>query len=207
MTAIAVLVEGGCSPPKSLSTEVGTATLVDTWQAMTGDVFDEDLVAAAVAYCRRPGGDSFWPRLGMVLGMLPGRNVEDDADLAWGELLGFVRRHGSYNPPGEGRWLLDRDPARAEAIGRGIAAVGGWKAVCALEVDGVAAARASFRAAYRATRQRTATAIEGRAVRELMASRGLDVRQIGVDPFADKPPQPLPQPVGVRRDDDADDDE
>jgi hypothetical protein len=139
-------------------------------------------MAGAVAYARH-AETRFWPTVGQLLAAVPGRATVDDADIAWGRLLELVRRYGWPSPPGSG-WQID-SPAMAE----GLRAVGGWRELCALEEDAAkGAARAAFRSAYRATAGRDAAAREGQAVRLLMQARGIDTRQIGVDPVRDLTP-------------------
>lgn len=182
LTAFSVLEAAGLPKPKAMEGD-GIASVLRAWCLLTADTPDEDLVSGAVVYARSDGA-KFWPSVGQVLAAIPGRrNDADDSDIAWGRLLEHVRRYGWPNPPGS-TWELD-SPAMAE----GLRAVGGWRALCALEEEASkAAARASFRSAYRTTAGRERAQIEGQAVRQLMQQRGLDTRQIGADPVVDLTP-------------------
>jgi hypothetical protein len=146
-TIFGVLTQAGCRVPP----EFNAAETLPTWEMLLGDISDQDLFAATIAYCRSPDS-AFWPTPGKLLALRPGaarRLTAEDADAEWGYLLGLVGRYGWPNPPGE-KWQLSTDPARNAALQAGVQALGGWRSLCALEQDGIAAARASFRAAYRA---------------------------------------------------------
>jgi hypothetical protein len=153
ITAFALLGQGGVHQPQAIRDE--PEATVSMWHTLLADLSDEDLTAAVMRYLRAPDSQ-FWPTPGKLLDLAPSRQkaiAANDADSEWGYLLECVRRKGWPNPPGE-RWQLAEDPLRKEALEAGLRSVGGWAALCALETDQMAAARAAFRTAYRAIVER-----------------------------------------------------
>ena len=173
--------------PPDLHIDEARIELATFWHSMLRDVPDEDVAAALASYLRDPTACQWYPQPGQILARVPGRRAAaiDTADEAWGRVLRGIRQHGSWTPPGrrqvedpdggEPRWVgWDWDPARgdAEAIRAGIDACGGWRDLCAkLTPDTEITIRASFRAAYRATRSREQLSGEEQVLRRLAEGR------------------------------------
>ena len=134
------------------------------WVVVLDDVGGEELVTAARSYLRQPAS-FYWPTPGQLLALVPRHQAElIDSNGRWGEVLALVRKHGSYTPPrkpgsdvGSGEWTVD------EGTWRGIQACGGWRELCMVTRDTMAAQRAAFRSAYEVAGERNRMQIEQRA--------------------------------------------
>ena len=69
--------------------------VVATWEATFADVDDKTLERAVFTFLRDPKVCQFWPQPGVLLERVPGRAASqvDDADEAWGEVTGWIRKH------------------------------------------------------------------------------------------------------------------
>lgn len=140
------------------------------WAQILADCSREELMTAAVNYLRQPAS-FYWPVPGQLLALVPRYQVDVDSDGRWGEVLGLVRRHGHYSPPRrpgtevEGdEWTVD------EATWRGIQACGGWRELCMVTRDTMAAQRAAFRSAYESAGERSRKQIQQRAASALLTA-------------------------------------
>jgi hypothetical protein len=190
----------GYKPPQDLTQPSAMKAAVLVWSMVWGDQTDDALQHATIAFLRE--AKAFWPKPGELLAMVPGARAElvDEGDLAWGTLIQCVRRYGTYRPPGIASAHAPRDEAtwdlrsvfeeRTAAAEAGLLAVGGWQALCRLEDEGVMAARAAFRTAFRGVVTRGALAIQEQAVAGLLDGRVADPQLVararalpgGVDP-------------------------
>lgn len=157
----------GSQADRDRAMALSVATYADDLEGIT----DRQLHDAAKAYAL--SGERYWPTSGQLLALVPrgeaGREVEllMSGDVAWGRILdGFGSRWGYYTwpwsaptPPPKGRHRLSDDPVVDAAMWVGVAAVGGWSAVCQVSTTD-AAARAAFRGAYQAAIQSTRPAPE-----------------------------------------------
>ena len=82
---------------------------------------------------------------------------EADIEAWWDRITTMGESHDGYPPMEVGapdRFDLDDDPERAASMEGGIMACGGWKNLCGSALSDEVANRASFRAAYRASKGR-----------------------------------------------------
>ena len=140
-----------------------------TWLATLGDLTPDDLQAAVMGFLRDSAVCQWWPQPGILLAHVPRRAVSarvDDADDAWGETTRQVQQHASRIIYGGGPgapplpWEQGDDD-RAEAIRRGLRAIGGPRTILnigdrCLTTETEVTARHSFRNAYRAHLQGSA---------------------------------------------------
>lgn len=176
--AFTALELAGLRPPqKWLASEDDLNGAVAIWQQVLADMTGTELRRAIVAYLRSDKA-AFWPMPGQLLHLAKPAEI-DDGDLAWGKLGCLIRRFGSYSPPAtsntEGTWVLDDDPQRRAAMEAGLEALGGWRQACGSmrENEDNAPMRASFRAAYRAHRQRAMQTRESETVRAILEGTNL----------------------------------
>ena len=161
---------GGLKPLFRTDEDILAAMRV--WALVLSDITPEELMRAAIYYLRLPPSESkgFWPTPGKLLVLVPGREIDNDGDGAWGDLLYLVRKHGHYDGPrrpggdGDG-WTVD------EQTWRGIQACGGWRELCMTTSSTMAAQRAAFRTAYISAGVRRVRQIEQRAACALLEER------------------------------------
>lgn len=132
------------------------AQSVETWYDLLGDLGDEEVFGALVAWANDP--DRSWPP------QSPGeiRAVIEEPDEGWTEAIGrlavIVRRNGRYVP---------RPEIEDEALDAYIDSLGGWVQTCTRFDPGDPTVRAQFRDHYKAVqkRERKARAMElGRGI-------------------------------------------
>lgn len=121
---------------------------VDMWVSLLADL----PLAAIVAAWRQWLADNKYPPAPSDLRALaralttPVDEATPDADQAWAEVIGQITRVGHTGTPS---WS---HPAIAEAV-RGF---GGWRLLCAMEIDQTATHRAQFRDVFNAVKGRAA---------------------------------------------------
>lgn len=184
--AFAVLAASGLRAPDAWDSPEALERAMQAWAQVLADLRPLELQTAIVSYLRSPDC-RFWPMPGQLLAQVRPTDA-DDADSAWGDLCAGHRRWGFYRPPAlaesAGEWALDPDDARAAAMACGLAALGGWTQFALRSDDDNTAMRASFRAAYRAHRQR----------RQHEAQAQMSAAILGATGFADFGRPALPAP-------------
>ncbi len=159
----------GLKPPANWSEPGRMESAILVFQMVFRDMTDEDAMAAAVNFLS--ADKRFWPTPGELKAHAPQVSLSqvDDSDEKWGTLIQSVGRHGYMDPPGkEGGWQLDQDPATNAAMMAGLSACGGWSVLCRSDVSSNTANRASFRAAYRANKERKKLTTSREEVAELL---------------------------------------
>lgn len=131
--------------------------VIGTWLLVLDDVDDERLLKLAVAWVRSDDVKfNRWPAPGALLHALEARTADgkgaetDSADMAFGEVLAYIRRHGAiYSTPtldGLERFGLSHD--RASRIIDAVAACGGWRTIALTEEGDLGDMRWTFRRAW-----------------------------------------------------------
>lgn len=167
--------------------------LAADWATLLPDVDDGPLDDAVTGYLR--GGCPFWPTVGQLLDLVPARKVRalDDADEAWGIVLGVAQRIGKAAglPENRPKWSISSDPARpapsplkVEAMWAGIAAAGGWDMLCDSGMEHHPTMRAAFRGAYRTVMERGVLLTEVAVVRQIAGPRRAELEGRGAIGFA-----------------------
>ncbi len=155
-TIFHLLESAGYTKPAQWDTTEKLDQAILTYTMALRGLTDEEAIAAYDAFSQDPKA-RFWPKPGELIGYAPKRQLDDidDSDSAWGSLLECVRSHGWIDPPNQpDGWRLDPDPIRCAAMMAGLSACGGWRGLCHSDASANTANRASFRAAYRAHKQR-----------------------------------------------------
>lgn len=136
------------NPPRQMFKP--TEKQAEMWASLLGDL---PLAAIVVAW-RQWLADSKYPPAPSDLRALarglttPADEATPDADEAWAEVIGQIARVGHTGTP---TWS---HPAIAEAV-RGF---GGWRLLCAMEIEQTATHRAQFRDVFNAVKGRAARA-------------------------------------------------
>lgn len=156
LEAFTAMADLGLVSPHRDVPEAAVRRAARTWAVLLGDITAAELQRAVIAYAR--SGNRWWPAAGELLKFVPRLQgpAPGEADAAWGEMLGLIRRHGFYDPPraSECSWPAE-DMATFRRIEAGVEALGGWSVCCQIDLSNCAAERASFR-----------SALTGHAVRE-----------------------------------------
>ena len=164
--------DAGLKPPGAWASPERAKSGLKVYEVILSGASDTEAMMAALSYLESPDA-KWWPTPGVLKSHIPSVALAelDDADIAWGDLLSAISKHGWPDPPGQADgWDLDPDPVRNQAMHAGLSAVGGWRRACTSEEGTSAATRASFRAAYRTASTRTR--IESR---EMDATRMLGI--------------------------------
>ena len=155
ITIIHLMETAGLKPPGNWSEPGRMESAILIYQMVFREMTNADAMSAAVSFLS--ADKRFWPTPGELKAHAPQVSLSqvDDSDEKWGTLIQSVGRHGYMDSPGkEGGWQLDEDPATNAAMMAGLSACGGWSVLCRSDVSSNTANRASFRAAYRANKER-----------------------------------------------------
>jgi hypothetical protein len=123
MIAVFVLLEeSGIKRPAEIQAVEDLEARARTWAALASDVPLDEFLAAAIVYAR--GASPFWPALGDLLGLIPGRGTpgEREAVAAW-ERVQMATRYAGPWVLASGTWAelaaeLEPDALAAlEAVG------------------------------------------------------------------------------------------
>lgn len=165
--------------------------VVALWSADLADLDDATLEAAGRAYRRSTAeADRWFPTPGRLLAFTPERRVEriDDADEAWGKVIGIAQSKGRAAGLAENRHRWDSaGEDYGAALWAGIEACGGWIAICDSTQAEHGTMRAAFRGAYRSHRERQIAETETRKVIGMAE---------GARRLADGAPRALPEKRG-----------
>jgi hypothetical protein len=142
-----MMVNAGISkPPIWRSTDEATAidAMAGVYCQLLGDLTDEQLFAAATAYCR--GSASYWPSAGQLLALAPsGSGKVLCAATDWGEVIEATRQNGPTQLPD-----CQGDRVREQAIAAGIRGCGGIEWLEDMTDQRVNSMRHAFIAGYEA---------------------------------------------------------
>lgn len=146
------------------------ADLSADWMGILGDMSDQDLDAAVVAYLRAPS--PFWPTPGQLLALTPQKQLAaiDDAEEAWEHVCAITARNAYAEPP---TGALDRsDRQRDAALQTALRSIGGAKGLGQSLEATMHYTRRTFLEVYRNARKNTATIAEVNILQELSDRMG-----------------------------------
>lgn len=142
---------------------------VAVWAALLSDVQPEEVLRAAIEWCRTPS--EFPPKPGEIraLAMKP-EDAPLTAEEAWGQVMSEIRRVGWIGTP---VWT-------SEAVKRAASALGSWRTLCSQTSDQLSANRAHFMRIYAAFAQKHGRMAEQNALApivDLMLGTGAKMLQ------------------------------
>lgn len=175
--------------PNAPETPEDQASCLRLWGIVLADLDDESFMGAISSLLNGEG--VYWPKVGQIRAAVPAARLDavDDADEAWGNVLNLARRVGRAAGLPENRAKWDSKGAEYGArMWIGIAACGGWEAICNTDARGHGFMRPAFLAAYRSAKARRAIVADAAKVvrladhaadRKALAGSGGGFKRIG----------------------------